>query len=181
MLADILIKIADVVVTLFIYLVLARVLLQLCKADRYNPIAQSVVRFTDPFLGPLRKALPKSVRWDFAGVLVLLALGVLRALVNSGFTLAAVGIGPLLLFAVIGLVMTVIDLYLLLILVMVVLSFVAPGSYHPGAVLVRQLTDPLLAPIQRMMPSMGGIDLSPLIAGTALYILRDIVLPNLLA
>jgi YggT family protein len=77
--------------------------------------------------------------------------------------------------------MTVIDLYLLLILVMVVLSFVAPGSYHPGAVLVRQLTDPLLAPIQRMMPSMGGLDFSPLIAGTALYILRDIVLPNLLA
>jgi YggT family protein len=48
-------------------------------------------------------------------------------------------------------------------------------------VLVRQLTDPLLAPIQRMMPSMGGLDFSPLIAGTALYILRDIVLPNLLA
>ena len=170
---------AGIILSLLIYLVLTRVLLQLCRADRYNPLAMGVVRFTDTFLAPLRKLLPAVARWDLAGVLVLVVLGLLYTVVAHHLDLSALLSPPIWIVSVIELFSTIIDVYKVFIILVVLASFVAQGSYHPAVVLLRQLTDPLLSPVQRRVPAVGGLDFSPLIVLVALHMIQAYVLPKL--
>ena len=65
-----------------------------------------------------------------------------------------IGIG---LFEMLRLLLTV---YWFALIVVIVLSFVAPGIYHPAAELLAQITEPVLAPARRLIPSLGGLDLA---------------------
>lgn len=63
-----------------------------------------------------------------------------------------------------------------LIIIRAVMSwFVSPYSRHPLAELVRRITDPILRPISNMVPAMGGMDVSPLVAFFAIYLLQQLV------
>lgn len=177
---DAVLFLAGMLIKLLIYLVLARVLLQLCKADRYNPLAQGIVQFTDTFLAPLRRFLPKSVRWDIAGVVVLVLLGMLSTVVGRQFGLLALLSPQVWLISLILLFDMIIDAYLAFIFLTIVASFVAQGSYHPALVLLRQLTAPLLDPVQRRVPPIGGLDFSPMIVIVALVMVQRFLLPALI-
>ncbi len=170
---------AGIVLSLLIYLVLTRVLLQLCRADRYNPLAMGIARFTDTFLAPLRRVLPAVPRWDLAGVLVLLVLGLLSTVVSNRFGLAGFLLPQIWILSMIELLSTVLDVYKVFIILIVVASFVAQGSYHPAVELLRQLTEPLLGPVRKRVPSAGGLDFSPLIVLTAMWMAQKYVLPTL--
>lgn len=171
-----LVFLAHTALNVLLFLVLARVLLQACKADRYNPIAQGVVKVTDPVLAPLRRVLPKSMRWDVAGILVSLLLGVLLVVVDYGFDVSVLMFPQGWLFGVLRAVNALLDFYFVLILILVVASFIAPGSYHPASVLARQLTDPIMAPVQRLLPAMGGFDFSPMVVITIIVMLQRFVI-----
>ena len=64
-------------------------------------------------------------------------------------------------------------------IISVILSWVAPGSYNPGAQLVNQICEPLLAPFRRLLPNLGGLDISPIFAFIALNLLDRFVIGNL--
>jgi YggT family protein len=61
----------------------------------------------------------------------------------------------------------------------VILSWVAPGSHNPGAELVQQITEPVLAPFRRIIPNLGGLDISPIFAFIALQLLQSWLIPRL--
>ncbi|MGC3815422.1 YggT family protein, partial [Pseudomonas aeruginosa] len=63
----------------------------------------------------------------------------------------------------------------------VILSWHAPGSYNPGAQLVNQICDPLLMPFRKLLPNLGGQDLSPIFAFHALKLIDMLVITNLAA
>jgi len=160
------------VVHLFMMLLWLRYLLQLVQADFYNPVSQAVVRFTEPVLKPLRTALPRSRFHDWSALLVIVLLQLLSltllSLVNSGTTLPP----QLLLFqTVFDLLYGATEFFFWLLLVSVVLSWISPG-HHPVTVLIHQLAEPVLAPFRRLMPSMGGLDLSPIIAFLAIQVVQ---------
>ena len=151
-------------VNLYLVLVLLRILLEAVRADFYNPICQLLIKFTDPLVRPLSKLLPPVGRINLAAV-VILYLVQLAGL----FALALIASGqpePMLLalFAAVSLVRLLLALYLVLIFAGVILSWVGQGFRHPIVPLIYQLTDPVLAPIRRVLPAMGGFDLSPLVA-----------------
>lgn len=160
-------------------LFLLRFLLQVVRADFYNPLVQGIVSVTDPVLRPLRLALPTYRNLDFAAFLA--TWGVLSLL---GYTDLSLGGGGSVFSAVIyGLfktLMLVIDVFWWSILIGVIASFIAPGNYHPGLQLVAQLTEPLMGPVRRVMPSTGGIDFSPMVVILGLVFLREL-LPSLFA
>ena len=166
---------------LFILAVLLRLLLQLARADFFNPISQFLVKVTSPALTPLRRIVPGVGGIDMASIVLVLALqilGTVLLVLLRGYDIP----NPLsmLIWALLGTAGMVINVYFVAILVSIVLSWVSPGSYNPIVLLLHQLTEPVMAPFRKVLPSMGGLDLSPIFVFLTINVLQ-IVLGHLAA
>jgi YggT family protein len=174
---DALIFIVDSLLTLAVYAFLLRLLLQLSRADFRNPIAQAVLRLTSWLVLPLRRVLPPLGRIDTASlVAVLLAQVAATAVVFVMLTGVAMPLGPLLVNAARDLIVATIQLYTVAIVVYALLSFIAPGTYSPAVGLLSSLCNPLLQPVRRVLPPIGGLDFSPLVLILALQALKILIL-----
>ncbi len=166
--------------SLYLMIVLLRFILQLVRADFYNPLSQFIVRATQPLLKPLRRIIPSIGGLDIASLilallvqLVLMALTLLLAYGTTGNPVA------LLIWSVIGITALFINIFFYALIISVILSWVAQGSDNPGALLVNQLCEPLLMPFRRLMPNLGGLDLSPIFAFITIKLLDMLVISNL--
>ena len=170
-----LIFLIDTVFNVYCFIVLARFLLQIVKADFYNPVSQIVLKSTDPILNPLRRILPGFGGIDVASRLLLVALQILKVIV---MVLIVHGSLPPVLYILMeslkGCASLTLDFFLFSIFIMVILSWVSQGSYNPLAELLRQITEPILGPVRKIMPSMGGLDLSPMIVAMLILFLKQL-------
>lgn len=174
---------------LYILLVLLRFLLQMLRADFYNPISQFIVKLTTPPLRLLRRVIPSVSGQDAASIVLCLLLifakfMLMRALsipsVTIGGYLApigAVGYGGLLVFCLADLIALLFNVFLIAVIIKVVLSWISPGHYNPVIGLVDKLAQPVLRPIQKIIPPMGGLDLSPLFATLAILVAKMLIVP----
>ena len=168
--------------SLYLLIVLLRFVLQLVRANFYNPLCQFVVKATQPLLKPLRRIIPSLFGLDMSSlvlaILVQLALMALTLLLTYGTT----G-NPLQLFiwAIIGVTALFLKVFFFAMIISVILSWVAPGSHNPGAELVNQICEPALAPFRKILPNLGGLDLSPIFAFLALKLIDMLVINNLAA
>jgi YggT family protein len=147
---------------LAVFAFLMRVILQLVRADFRNAIAQAIVRITNPLVLPLRRVIPPIGKFDVASLVALLLVELAAAAILlslSGYTLEPAG---LVRFALIDLLRNVLQFYLVAIIIYVILSWVAPGTYSPAGALLASICEPLLAPVRRVIPPIGGLDLSAL-------------------
>jgi len=162
---------------LYATLVVLRFLLQLTRADFYNPLSQFIVKATKPLLNPLRRVIPGVSGIDVASlalawfVLTLEQLSIL-ALAGAGLQIAGAA-----LLAVPELITLFINIFLFAILIQVIISWINPGSYNPVIGLIQSLTEPLLAPVRRRLPNMGGLDLSPMVVMLGLVVLEMLLIP----
>ncbi len=163
-----LIYLISTITDLYVTAILLRLLLQWVKADFYNPLSQFLVKVTNPVLVPARRIIPSIGKLDTASVVVMLLLELLQLVVISLLSKTDFGFQFLLLFAVRKLLIALLLTYFVLIIARVIISWFANQSRHPLIPLVYQLTEPVLRPINRFLPSLGGVDLSPLIALIAL-------------
>jgi YggT family protein len=166
--------------SLYLLIVLLRFILQLVKADFYNPLSQFIVRATHPLLKPLRKVIPSFAGLDLAS----LVLAILVQLVLMALVLMLMGYGldnplQLLIWSIIGVTALFIKVFFFALIISVILSWVAQGSHNPAAELINQICEPLLAPIRRILPSLGGLDLSPIVAFLVLNLINMLVVRNL--
>ncbi len=164
---------------LYILAVLLRFLLQLVRADFYNPIAQFLVTVTNPVLRPLRRVIPGLFGVDLAAVALLLALeGVKLALLHlmRGLTIAPAALAVM---GVVDLLQFTLNVFLVSIFIRVLLSWFNPYP-NPATQLLARLTDPLLRPARRLLPPFSGVDLSPLLAIVLLVLVQMLVLRPLL-
>ena len=165
--------------SLYILAVMLRFLLGMVRADFYNPISQFLVKITNPLLVPLRKIIPGTGKIDVAAIILMLVL----QLIMLAIIVALRGVTPplltLLLAAIGELVILAINIFLFAIIVQVIISWVNPGSYNPVNGLLNSLTSPVMRPIQRLLPPMSGIDLSPLFALIGLQVLKMLIQPLL--
>ncbi|OZG74261.1 YggT family protein [Hahella sp. CCB-MM4] len=163
MLSQIAISTIQILASFYITIVILRFLLQLSRADFYNPISQFVVKATNPFVIPLRRIIPGMGGLDIASLVLaillqLLTYVLLLALRGSGIPLTL--LLPLALLKVLDL---TVQVYFWAIIAVIVLSWIAPGSYHPAAQLLYQLTEPVMRPFRKILPNLGGLDLSPIL------------------
>ena len=165
--------------SLYILAVMLRFLLGAVRADFYNPVSQFLVRITNPLLIPMRKVIPSLGKFDTSALLLMLLL----QLASLGLVVLLRGISvsivTLLIAAVGELVMLVINVFMFAIIIQVILSWVNPGNYNPVTALLYSITSPIMRPIQRVIPPVSGIDLSPLVAIIGLQVLRMLILPLL--
>lgn len=179
-LSDILVFIIDTIGSLYISVVLIRVLLQMVRADFYNPLSKAIVKLTNPLVLPLRKFIPGFFGIDWASLFLALLLQMLLLIIIrliGGYAIP--GLGSLVVVSIYMLIMNVLVIYIFAMLVVVVVSWIAPQSYNPTAQLLNQLLRPFLAPIQRVIPPVAGLDFSPMVFLMALMIIRNFLLPAL--
>ena len=167
----------NIAMSVYLLAVLLRLLLQLARADFYNPISQMVVRVTDPVVRAFRTFIPGYRGFDFPILVMALAVQVgamLCLLQIYGGTLAAQDMAAL---TFLGIAHSIIDIYFWAIVFSVILSFVLLFSGqmgpHPFLSLTWQLTEPLLGPFRRILPPMGGLDFSPLFGFLLLQLMES--------
>lgn len=166
--------------SLYLLIVLLRFILQLVRADFYNPISQFIVRATQPLLQPLRRVIPGFAGIDLASlVLALVVQLVVMAIIIKLMGYALPAVLQLLAWSLVGITALFLKIFFFALIISVILSWVAPQSHNPAVILVFQLCEPVLAPIRRFLPSLGGLDLSPIFAFIALNLLDMLLITNL--
>jgi len=159
---------------LYAFLVVLRFLLQLAQADYYNPISQAVVKATSAPLAPLQKVLPRMGRWDLSALVlaVLVKFATFMLLVLTSGSQGFPDVMILLAVSAVGVLDMILTVYFWAVLGSVIISWVAPNSYHPAPQLLIQLTEPLFALVRKVIPPLGGLDLSPIFIFLAIQIIQ---------
>lgn len=156
--------IVNMVFGLYLAAVMLRFLLQTIRADFYNPICQFLITVTNPALKPLRRWIPGYMGIDWPSLLLMVLLQLLEiclvAMLISGHIPSLLSIPVIITSKLLGLLIWV---YIIIIIIQAVISWIQPGSYSPFTVLLYQLSDPLVRPIRRYIPATGGIDWSPFV------------------
>lgn len=163
---------------LLVIVFLLRVLLPLVRADSRNQLSQAVIRLTNPLVLPLRRILPPVGKIDTASIVALLIIqfATTATLWLLGAFPGAMTLGAFVYVALFNLLMTVIQFYTFAIVLYILLSWIAPGAYSPGAALLSSLCEPVLRPVRRVIPPIAGIDFSALFVVIGLQALRILLL-----
>jgi YggT family protein len=176
---DPIIFLIDTLFSLYILAVLLRFLLQWCGADFYNPISQFLVKVTHPPLKILRRFVPSIGKIDTSSLVLLLTLQMLSdfsILLLKGVT---INIGALTILSITQLISLLINVLVFAVFARALLSWVNPGTFNAAASILATLTEPLLELCRKVIPSLGGIDLSPLAALLLLQLAKMVILPPL--
>lgn len=160
-----------------VFIVMLRFILQLVRADFYNPVSQGIVKATAPVLNPLRRIIPGLWGIDLASVLLMFVLKILEwgaVLLIVGKT---AGIGIIAIIAIAQLLQLAIYIFLGAIFISIIVSWINPHAAHqnPVAMLTFSISEPLMRPARRLIPPMGGIDFSPILVIFLLFTLLRIV------
>lgn len=165
---------------LYLLAILLRFLLQIARADFYNPVSQAVVRVTDPMVRLFRNFIPGYKGIDFsclalAMVVQAIAISVLIMLYGSSIP----SVGFVITYALVGVIYFIIQIYFYAIIASIIMSFVmlfsGNTSPHPALRLIWQLTEPVMAPVRRVIPPMGGLDFSPIFIFIFIGLIQNIL------
>tara|TARA_R110002096_G_scaffold154_30_gene1030 strand:- start:24317 stop:24892 length:576 start_codon:yes stop_codon:yes gene_type:complete len=172
--------IIEALTSLYILVLLLRIWLPFLRADFRNPLAQGILRLTSPLVVPLRRLIPSFGRLDTATVLVAFAIQYaavfLIVLIYIAFELMAMPtIVTIALTAVVKLIMLSVNLFAFAVIIRVILSWVAPGMHNPATAIIATLSEPVLAPVRRIIPPMGGFDVSPILVIIGLFALNIVI------
>lgn len=162
----------DTLFNLYLMVVILRLWLQLARADFYNPFSQFVVKATQPAVGPLRRVIPSIGALDTATLVFALLIAVVKIIVLS--MLFGGGFPPIIALVITSIALVIsetLSIVFWILILRAILSWVSQGN-NPMELVMMQLTEPFLAPIRRVLPPMGGLDLSVLIAILAIQFIR---------
>lgn len=180
MIANILHLIVSSLMLLFLVIVVLRFLLQLVRADFYNPVSQGIVKVTMPLLKPLRKIIPGFLGIDMASVVLILLVQLLASAILC-VVVGQIGLisNPFLLIAwgFVGALTIISSIFFWCLIISIIGSFIAPFSHHPLLMLANQIINPLAAPIRKVLPPLGGvIDVSPIIIIVVLKVVDMLII-----
>lgn len=159
---EITVYLIQTVAVIYTLLVILRFLLQLAKADFYNPVSQFIVKATTPPLLILRRIIPGYFGIDMSAIVLAILVQVIAItaliLLFNGPILPT----KILTWSLLNIVGLAGKFFYFSILAGIILSWVAPQSHHPLAQLIFQINEPVMGPFRRLLPSMGGMDFSPI-------------------
>ena len=173
-LTDIGMTIVQPLFSLAILLIAVRFLAQLCGVSGYNPISMTLRRVTNVIVLPLSRLLPSGNRFSPGALVALILTQVV--FIALMFTLEgrldAFNVLQALIWAAIGCASLLVNIIFYSVIAMIVVSFLAPQSSNPAVEFIWELTEPVMAPLRRILPPMGGLDFSPIILFIVLNVIR---------
>lgn len=160
------------VLDLYVSVLLLRVWMQWARADFYNPFSQFVVKITQPVIGPLRRIIPSIGPIDTASILLAYLLILFKFVAILWFLNGVLLFFPVYLpLSLLELLTAAGKLVFWVVIIRALMSWISQGR-NPVDQLLIQLTEPILYPIRRLLPPMGGLDLSPMILMLILFALN---------
>ncbi len=170
----------EVLFGLYIGIVALRIVMQWAQWEYHNPLVQFIIRITQAPVKFLRRFIPPMGRWDSATIVLLVALTLVKLVLISLLQAMPISLALLLRFMLADIFSLFITLFTASIIIQAILSWISPAnSYNPITPLISRMNAPLLRPVRKWLPDMGGIDLSPLVVILGLQILAMLVLPLL--
>ena len=173
-LTDIGMTIVQPLFSLAMLLIAVRFLAQLCGVSGYNPVSMTLRRVTNVIVLPLSRLLPSGNRFSPGALVALILTQVV--FIALMFTLEgrldAFNVLQALIWAAIGCASLLVNIIFYSVIAMIVVSFLAPQSSNPAVEFIWELTEPVMAPLRRVLPPMGGLDFSPIILFIALNVIR---------
>ena len=178
---------------LYVLLVLLRFMLQMFRADFYNPVSQFIVKVTSPPLKFLRRGIPSLAGQDTSAILLCLLLTFIKFVLlrlldvevvhinNTPAYIGGVSYLGLMIYSLADLISLFFGVFLIAILIQVVLSWINPGTYNPVIGLVHTLAAPVLRLIQKFIPPIGGLDISPLFAMLGIVVIKMLLIPPIMS
>jgi len=165
-----------------LYIVLLRFWMQWVRADFRNQFGQFIITVTNPVVIPLRKVLPSIRTIDTATIVLAFIISFIKVYAFFALLTDITGITPLLYFLMSLGVVIKYSIYLMIvcILIQAIVSWVNPHSYHPIVAVARSISEPIMAPARRIIPPIGGLDLSPIIVLLFLHVSLIIIVAPLL-
>jgi YggT family protein len=173
-LSDIAVTIASPLFSLALFLIAMRFLAQLCGVSPYNPISIGLRSITDPIVAPINRLVPAGRRLNIGAIIALIVcqviyIAVMLALISR---FDAFNVLQSLIWSTLGAAGLLINIVFYSVLAMIIVSFIAPQSNHPAVEFVWQLTEPVMAPLRNFIPSMGGLDFSPIVLFIGINVIR---------
>ncbi|MBX2869212.1 MAG: YggT family protein [Acidiferrobacterales bacterium] len=167
----------EVLLGLFLLALVLRFLFQLLRVEFRNPLCQAIVKVTNPVLLPLRRFIPGFWGIDMASVVMILLVGAIKFYALTA--VAGYQAGPLqsLFFGLTETLNLICWILLIAIIGSVIISWVAPHSHHPAIQILTGISRPVLAPIRRIIPSFGGLDITPIFALLAIQLVQTTGIP----
>ncbi|WP_286236657.1 YggT family protein [Neptuniibacter halophilus] len=159
---------------MYAFIVIMRFLLQISHADYYNPISQAIARLTNVPVLAISRAVPRVGRIDLSALLYAIGIKlVVLLLIVLASGMAMPNLLQLLMLALVGILDAILTIYFWAVLGSVIISWVAPGSYHPGPQLIQQVTEPLFSLARKVIPPIGGLDLSPILIFIVIQLIQS--------
>ena len=173
-------QIFNTIAGLYLLFVVARFLLQLAKADFYNPISQAVFKATDPAVRLFRSFIPGYKGVDFSSLILAFIVQFLAISITIFLYSGTIpSVGFIVTWSFIGLLNFIILFYYYALIASIVMSFITMFSGnmnpHPILLLVWQITEPIMAPFRRVIPPMGGLDFSPILIFLIIGLIRNFI------
>ena len=166
----------DTILSIYIAIMLLRYILQQVGADFYNPISQFIVKATQPLVSIARRFIPSVKKIDTATLALVFVLILVKLVILFSIAGYPMNAQQLAIKGIYDLISLIFDIFIVALFVQAILSWVNPDPYHPVSSLLRSLTFPVLSPIRKFVPPMGGIDLSTLVGLIGLMFLKRLVL-----
>jgi YggT family protein len=169
----------DTLFSLYILAIVLRFLFQWTRADFYNPISQFLVKITHPPLKIIRRFVPSVGKIDTSSIVLALALQMFADFTIIALKGVMVSITALIILSFAQLLSLLINVFIFAVFARAILSWFDPGNYNSANSLLQSLTEPLLTMCRKVIPDLGGIDLSPLVALVVLQLAKMMLLPPL--
>jgi YggT family protein len=157
---------------LYAFILLFRFFLQWVKVDFYNPLCQMIMKATNIMILPLRKLIPGFGGLDWSCIVAAYIVFAVQNLLLS--VLKGIGINEIIIFAkpIMDIILAVVNMYVYLIIIRAISSWISRGGYNPALVMINQVTEPLMARARKLLPSASGFDFSPIIVLVALFCIQ---------
>lgn len=157
---------------LYLTVLVVRLILAWVKADYFNPVTRLIVQITNPVVIPLRKYIPTYSDVECSTLVLILVLEMIKYIIISLFFTGIPSISVLIIFSIRNAISLLLKTFFYAILINVILSWVQPG-YSPLGQVTSQLSDPIMRPLRRVIPPVGGFDITPI---PALLILQFLIM-----
>lgn len=166
------------IVGLVIFALTLRFLMRATHASWNHPVVTFIAKVTNPLCAPLNRVFPSVGRWDISAILTAVVLQAIFVVAVGFLTNRDFGFGFVALAATTEIVNQILDMMFWLIVIQAILSWVAP-QYNPNTVIFQQMTQPILEPFRRLLPPIGGMDLSPIFAIVAIKLVQIVIVGSI--
>ena len=155
---------------LYLIVLAVRLILAWMRANYFNPITRFIISITQPLVAPVRRFLPTYKGFEFATLFWMIGFELIKIVIISVLFIGAIDFITILIIAILSSIKMILNVFFYSILIGAIMSFISPQPTPLGEIL-HLISSPILRPLRRIIPPIGGMDITPIPAMIILQVL----------